>query len=131
MELVVERLQKSDISKWTISIEEEIVASLEEMIESLKQEQKKREEKKKDREKPDGQGGGGGQDQTQPLVDALSELRLVKTLQLRINKRTDRLSSSLNDPADAVGQSRDAELRDQLRELARRQEKIQKSPARS
>ncbi|MFO0923868.1 MAG: hypothetical protein U0905_15410 [Pirellulales bacterium] len=125
IESVVERLQKADVSKLTISIEEEIVSALEEMIESLKQEQKNREEKKKEREKEGRPPSDGGQPPEQPLVDALAELRLIKTLQLRINKRTDRMAEMLGDLSDEIGQSQDADIRNQLKELATRQDKVQ------
>ncbi len=102
MESVVDRLQKSDVSKLTIGIEEEIVAALEELIESLKKEQKKQEEKKKEREKQQN-GESNGQEQEQPLVDALAELRLIKTLQLRINRRSDRFRKCSRTPPMLLG----------------------------
>ncbi len=58
-------------------------------------------------------------------MDALAELRLIKTLQLRINKRTDRMAEMLGDLSDEIGQSQDADIRNQLKELATRQDKVQ------
>ncbi len=125
IESVVERLQKADVGDLTIAIEEEVVSALEEMLNALKQVQKKNEEKKKQpSHSPEG-GNQGGQEESQPLVDALAELRLIKTLQVRVNNRTDRLSQRLEDPKDVVGQTSDRDLKTQLMELSTRQEKIQ------
>ena len=125
IESVVDRLQKADVGEMTIAIEEEVVSALEEMLNALKQVQKKNEEKKKQpSHSPEG-GNQGGQEESQPLVDALAELRLIKTLQVRINNRTDRLSQKLDDPKDLIGQTSDQDLRKQLFDLSTRQEKIQ------
>ncbi|MDZ4849923.1 MAG: hypothetical protein SGI77_11605 [Pirellulaceae bacterium] len=120
----VEAFSQSKINSSTISTQEEIITALEEMIESLSETQKKMEEKKK---KKDGQsqGGGGGGDQEQPLVDALAELRLIKTLQLRINSRTQRLAKDAGQIDDPKGEVENAGILEQLRELAGRQDKIQ------
>jgi len=99
------------------------VGALEEMIESLTETQKKMDEKKK---KKEGQAkGGGGGDQSQPLVDALAELRLIKTLQLRVNNRTQRLAKDAGQIDDPTGTIENISLREQLHELAGRQDKIQ------
>jgi hypothetical protein len=121
---VVDAFSAAKINASTIGTQEEIVAALEEMIESLTETQKKMEEKKKAKDgKP--QGGGGGGDEEQPLVDALAELRLIKTLQLRINGRTQRLAKDAGQIDDPTGTVEDASIREQLRELAERQDKIQ------
>jgi hypothetical protein len=119
---VVQRLVASDVSEMTLAIEDEILGALEEMLESLKQVQKKREEEKQQ------QGGGqqgGGNPEDQPLVDKLAELRLIKTLQLRVNRRTDRLANESNNPNDLIGQVGDPRLREELKVLSDRQQKIQ------
>jgi hypothetical protein len=66
----------------------------------------------------------GQQQGEQPLVGALSELRLVKTLQVRINNRTQRLAKEIAEGDAEIGQATTAELQGQLKELAGRQEKI-------
>jgi hypothetical protein len=120
---VAERLGAADVSTFTVGIQEEIVRSLEELIESLKQVQKQQEQSK---QSPPMQGQPpAGERPEKPLVDALSELRLVKTLQLRINSRTTLLSTKLSNPSDAKGQATDADLRKQLKELSERQERLQ------
>jgi hypothetical protein len=123
-QLVVKRLVAADVSPSTQSIEDEILGALEEMLESLKQVQKKRDEEKQQQQQNGGQSGGGSP-QDQPLVDKLSELRLIKTLQLRVNRRTDRLANESNSSNDLIGQVGDPRLREELSELSTRQQKIQ------
>jgi hypothetical protein len=122
-QMVVTRLGSADVSKSTQSIEDEIIGALEEMLESLKEVQKKREENKQQRQA--GGGGAGGSQQEDSLVGKISELRLIKTLQLRVNKRTDRLADESDNNEDLVGQVSDPRLQEELKELASRQEKIQ------
>ncbi len=122
-QIVVKRLAAADVSVSTRSIEDEILGSLEEMIESLKQVQKKREEEKQQQ-----QNGGqpsGGSPQDQPLVDKLSELRLIKALQLRVNRRTNRLANESESSSDWIGQVGESRFREELIELSVRQQKIQ------
>jgi hypothetical protein len=119
---VVDRLAKADTGKLTVAIEQEIVSSLEEMIEALVAVQKDQKKRKEQRQSPGGQ--PGGQPGEQPLVDQLAEMRLIRTLQLRVNKRTQSLSEALKDPNDVVGQADAEDISGQLRSLAERQASI-------
>ncbi len=119
---IVERLTKSDIGKLTTTVEQEIVSSLEEMVAALVQVQKDQKEKKQKQQQGQQQQGEPGE---QPLVDKLAELRLVRTLQVRINNRTTSLSQMLADPADVVGQAKDADILKEVKGLADRQSSIQ------
>jgi len=93
------------------------------MIQSLQEVQKKRDEEKQQRQNG-GQNSSGGQ-QEDSLVGKIAELRLIKTLQMRVNRRTDRLADQSNNNEDLIGQVTEPRLQDELRELATRQEKIQ------
>ncbi|MEZ6136840.1 MAG: hypothetical protein R3C53_18245 [Pirellulaceae bacterium] len=119
---VAERLAAADVGPLTIVIEEEVVSSLEEMVQALVQVQKDNQKKQQQQQSGQPQQGQPGD---QPLVDKLAELRLIRTLQIRINNRTDALSKMLSDPADLVGQVSEGEVLEQLRELAERQASIQ------
>ena len=118
---VAKRLTEGNVSSGTLAIEDEIVGALEEMLESLKQVQKKRDEKKKQQQSQQQQSGG---EQEEPLVDSISELKLLKTLQLRVNRRTQSLAKQTNNQEDAIGQVADPNLRGELEGLADRQQKI-------
>jgi hypothetical protein len=119
---VADRLQAADVSPLTTIIEQEIVNSLEEMVEALVQVQKENREKK---QTPAGEAPPAGEPGDQPLVDKLAELRLIRTLQLRINKRTDALSNLLSDPTDPTGQASAEDILEQLQGLGERQASIQ------
>jgi len=119
---VAERLAKADIGKLTTTVEQEIVSSLEEMVAALAQVQKEQKEKKQKQQQGQPQQGEPGE---QPLVDKLAELRLIRTLQIRINNRTTSLSQMLADPADLVGQAKEADILKEVKGLADRQSSIQ------
>lgn len=122
-QMVAKKLVAADVSSSTQGIQDEVLGALEEMLESLKQVQKKREEQKQEQQGGGQQGGGNPEDQ--PLVDKLAELRLIKTLQLRVNRRTDRLANESNSSNDLIGEVGDPQLREQVQELSTRQQKIQ------
>ncbi len=119
---VAERLRKADISKLTTSIEQEIINSLEEMIAALVQVQKDKKDQKK--QKQQGQQQQQGEPGEQPLVDKLAELRLIRTLQMRINNRTNSLSEMLSDPRTFVGQATETDLLNEIKGLAERQANV-------
>ncbi|MCC7337369.1 MAG: hypothetical protein IT422_19950 [Pirellulaceae bacterium] len=119
---VSDLLRSADVGPLTVLIEQEIVSSLEEMVEALVQVQKENREKQQQQQpgqQPPGEPGD------QPLVDKLAELRLIRTLQVRINNRTNTLSKMLEDPADPTGQVAEKEVVEQLQSLAQRQSSIQ------
>ncbi len=118
---VADRLGKADIGKLTTTVEQEIVSSLEEMVAALVQVQKDQKEKKQKQGQQQQQGEPG----EQPLVDKLAELRLIRTLQIRINNRTTSLSQMLADPADVIGQAQEADILKEVKGLADRQSNIQ------
>jgi hypothetical protein len=60
-----------------------------------------------------------GQQQDQPLVDALAELKMIRALQMRVNKRTETYSKMIQGE-----QAERPELLKALEKLAERQERI-------
>jgi hypothetical protein len=122
-QLIVKRLNAADLSVNTLAIEDEVIGALDEMLESLQEVQKKREEEKQNQR--DGGGSGGGGEPEEPLVGKIAELRLIKTLQLRVNRRTDRLADQSNNKDDLIGEVDDQKLREELLDLSSRQQKIQ------
>jgi hypothetical protein len=118
MQQVADRLDAANVGRITQSIEEDIIAALEEMIAALQKAQQDR-DKRKDKPPP-----SQAQSQEEALVDSLSELRMIKALQLRVNTRTQRYSRLLSNADDPTGQATDQELRDALGKLAEKQERI-------
>lgn len=118
MAQVGDRLDGANVGKITQGIEQDIIAALEEMIAALQKAQKDREKKKK--QPPP----GPSQPQDQPLVDALAELKMIRSLQMRVNTRTQRYAKLLDNVDDPTGHATDAELREALVKLAEKQERI-------
>ena len=69
-------------------------------------------------------GGRPAEPGEQPLVDKLSELKMIRSLQMRVNTRTKRFSKLL---ADGKERAEEPELLDALDRLSQRQEKIQQA----
>lgn len=113
MQQVVQRLAEGKVNSITQSLEEEIVAALEEMIEAFKQAQKKLDDQRQK------QGPQGGDPNDMAIVDALAELKMIRTLQMRVNTRTQRYSKLIQGE-----QTESAELLEALRRLAEREERI-------
>ena len=119
MEQVVERLARGMVDTLTQTTEEDIIESLEEMIAALEKAQKDLEQKQ---QQPQPQ--GPMQMVEPPLVDQLTELKMIRALQMRVNKRTQRFAALLESPEDVKGQATDAELRGALQNLSEREESI-------
>lgn len=113
MQQVVDRLAESKVNKITQNLEEDVIAALEEMIEALKKAQKKLEDRKQRPSMPSGEG------MSTPLVDTLSEIKMIRTLQMRVNSRTERYSKLIDGE-----QAEKADLVEALRRLAERQARI-------
>ena len=120
MEDVVDRLTQARIGRMTQSLEEDIIESLDEMVEAMKQAQLEQQQQQEEQQQQQQQG-----DQEKPLVDQIAELKMLKALQLRVNKRTNRYSNLLEDVDDEAGQATDDELVAALQRLADREARLQ------
>ena len=89
---VSDRLSQTKIDAVTQGIQQDVLAALEEMIAALQQAQRDLEEKKQQQQQ--GQPQQPGQ-QEQPLVQALAELKLIRTMESRIKSTTERYSGLL------------------------------------
>jgi hypothetical protein len=114
---VVVFLSQGKTGTVTQGVEEDIIQALEEMIDALKRAQKELSDKK-------GKPGQPGQPGDPSLIDILAEVKMLKSLQLRVNRRTERFRRELENPEDEVGQATKAEIRKGLEELSIRQERI-------
>ena len=117
MQNVERRLGKSQIGRITQGLEEDIIESLDEMIAALQQAQMDQEDRRQQQQ----QQAQPQPQQDQSLVDQIAELKMLKAMQLRINKRTTRYSRLLDDDQDVAGQATDAELVTALHELSERE----------
>ena len=65
------------------------------------------------------------QQEDQPLVNKIAELKMIRALQIRVNKRTNRYARLLEDIDDEVGQATDVDLQRSLEDLSDREARIQ------
>ena len=120
MTQVAKRLSAAKVGKITQEIEEDIIDTLDYMIEALVKAQEDLESGK------GGGGGGGGEAGDDPLVDKIAEIKMVRGLQQRIHKRHKRYARLLENPDDEVGETDDPDIKAALKRLSERQEKLHK-----
>jgi len=113
------RLGRGDVGATTRGIMQDIVANLEEMIGALEKAQREQQARAQD-----GAGGRPAQPGEQPLVDKLSELKMIRSLQMRVNTRTGRFAQLLAGDAE---QAEEPELVEAVRRLAERQRTIERA----
>jgi hypothetical protein len=117
---VATRLARGDVTPSTLELAGEIVTGLEELLAAL--EKTRRDEPK---EQQAGEGGGRPTEPGErPLVDKLAELKMLRSLQARINARTESFSRLLDAGAE---QAVEAELVAALGRLAERQRAIEQA----
>lgn len=114
---IVQLLDQGKAGELTQTLEQAVIEAIEEMVDALQKEM----EKKKDEEQQQSE-QQQGQPQDKPLVDALSELKMLRSLQLRINRRTRQLGRMIE--GDQAGEP---ELLKQLKTLSGRQSRIQRA----
>ncbi len=113
------RLGRGDVGGTTRGIIQDIVASLEEMVAALEKAQREQQQQQKG-----AAGGRPAEPGEQPLVDKLSELKMIRSLQMRVNTRTRRFAQVLGEGAE---QAEEPELLDAVRRLSDRQRKIERA----
>ena len=111
---VAERLGDVKFDSLTQGLEEDVIESLEEILAALQQALQELREQRAQQQQ-----GKGQQPGDQPLVDQLAELRMIRALQSRINRRTERYGELLGDR-----QAMEDDVRTALMELGRRQESV-------
>jgi Tfp pilus assembly protein PilN len=114
MQQVTQWLADVEVGELTQAIEQEIIESLEELIAALEQELRELDENRP----PPGQGQPGPPPEM-ALVNQLTELKLIRSQQERIYRRTKRYGGMIEgERAEA------SELLEALAELAERQQRI-------
>ena len=115
------RLSEGNPGRITQEIEEDIIDTLDYVIEALVQAQQDLQEQQQSppQQSPPMDPGD------MPLVDQIQELKMIRGLQYRINKRHQRYSRLLDDPDDLLGESSDPDIQEALQKLADREDKLQ------
>lgn len=123
MEEVAQRLKEANVGPLTLALEEDIELGLQDLLNALvaaQEDQKERQEQQQSQQNsPPNQNQG-----EPPLINQLEELKLVRNLQIRINRRHTRYSDLLDDPADPIGHVADPEIQRALEDLAGRQKNL-------
>ena len=101
------------MDKTTQGVEEDVIAQLEEMVKALQKAIKEADKRKQANQQQ-------GQPTDPPLVDVLGEIKMIRSLQIRVNIRTNRYSKLIG----AGEQAEQADLVDAIRRLAERRERI-------
>lgn len=110
-------LQESRVSDLTQSLQKDIIESLKQLIETTQNEMKEMKENKQNQEQEP------NQEQKEGLVALMAEIRMLRNLQLRVNRRTKQVDLLLKSaPADET-----ARLNEQVQELASRQRRLLES----
>jgi len=109
------RLDKTELGSVTLGIEDAIISALEEILDAIDLAIKEAKERQENQSRSPGGGGGGDE----PLIQLLSELKMIRSMQRRVNERTERYEKMLVEP------SADLELlKNAVDELARQQNRI-------
>jgi hypothetical protein len=122
------RLRKTDTGVVTVTIENQIIETLQEMIEALKKAQADAKKSKQ------GQPGQSGPPPDPKLIDLLAELKMIRSMQKRVNDRTELYGKQYKgEQAPPAEQGSTAEEREkydriqhELKDLSVRQQKIGK-----
>jgi hypothetical protein len=128
MVTVAGRLRKTDTGKVTVTIENDIIDTLKEMIEALK---KARQDNKNP---PKPSQPGQGQKVDPRLIDLLAELKMIRSMQLRVNARTkvygEQYEGEQAPPPAVAPNAKEREkyerIQSELKDLGVRQQKIGK-----
>jgi hypothetical protein len=111
---VQKRLEITDVADLTQGIERDIIDTLKEMIEALKKARQENSDPSKSKAGPPGKAGD------QKLLELIQELKMVRSLQQKVNKRT--TENGKRYPGE---QANDPEVIRELRQLSERQMRIQ------
>jgi hypothetical protein len=114
---VSRRLGKADVGPVTQAIEQDIIALLKEMIEAL--EKAKQDLQNKQQQQQQNQTPPPPDQRNQPLIDRIAELKMIRSMQIRVNGRTTTYGQQY--PGE---QANDPDIQKELANLAQRQQKI-------
>ena len=112
---VIELFNKANVGVSNQTRQENILATLEELLEAIKREMKDMEDK--EQQSQNGESPAG--EMMEALVDQLAELKMIRSMQMRINKTTQRCQKLITGAA-----AEDPEVINVLNELSVREERL-------
>jgi hypothetical protein len=118
---IVRRLSGNDVGEFTQSVERDVIESLEEMVTALQNEIEKRQKEDEQRRQQKGPKGQSGEEEKE-LVQQLAELKMLRSLQFRVNRRTKQIGRMIRGE-----EANNDNLVRELAKLGRRQAEIQEA----
>jgi hypothetical protein len=121
MSEVQQRLKSVKLDTATMETEDSIIAAIQEMLDAVKEAIKEAEKRKQEPQEP--QNGEGGQEDKEPLIKLLSELKMIRSMQQRVNDRTGRYDLFLEELKKEPNADFES-LRQKVVELTRQQNRV-------
>ena len=121
MEDIKSRLDGVKLDSVTIAVEDAVIAALQEMLEAIDMAIKEAEKRKEN--PPQSDSPPGGEQETEPLIQALSELRMIRSMQQRVNDRTGRYEKEVEQLRAEANPDFES-IKQKVEELARQQNRI-------
>lgn len=125
------RLRRADVGEVTVAIENDIIDALKEMVAALKKARKDNQDKPPMPPMPP---SSGGMPPDQKLIDMIAELKMIRSMQIRVNNRTTIYGkqiegeqvSNISKVADAKEKEIAVGVRKEFKDLSTRQQKLSK-----
>ena len=126
------RLRRADVGEVTVAIENDIIDALKEMVAALKKARKDNQEPKPPM--PPMPPSSGGMPPDQKLIDMIAELKMIRSMQIRVNNRTTIYGKqiegeqvpNISKVADAKEKEKASVARKEFKDLSTRQQKLSK-----
>jgi hypothetical protein len=118
MREIATRLGRMKVDAVTVGLEEDVIEALEEAIAAVRQAIEELEQK----QTPPGQSAPPGEPADPALVDQLAELKMIRSLQARVKRRTQRYAAMIEG-----SQAEQSDLIAALTRLAERQQRIERA----
>jgi len=126
------RLRRADVGEVTVAIENDIIDALKEMVAALKKARKDNQEPKPPM--PPMPPSSGGSPPDQKLIDMIAELKMIRSMQIRVNNRTTIYGKqiegeqvpNISKVADAKEKEKAVGVRKEFKDLSARQQKLSK-----
>jgi hypothetical protein len=118
MQQIEQRLGQGKTEVLTQAIETDVIKELEEIIDAFKKAKERAENKKK----PPGP-TPNGEPQDPPLIEKIAELKMIKSLQLRVNRRTERYAKLIEPGREQTNKD---DVFEALQRLADQQKRVYK-----
>ena len=124
------RLRRADVGELTVVIENDIIETLKEMVAAFKKARKDNQEPKP----PMPPSSGGGSPPDPKFIDMITELKTIRSMQIRVNNRTTIYGKqiegeqvpNISKVADAKEKEKAIGVRKEFKDLSIRQQKLSK-----